>query len=165
MRRILLGLFIFVMSTSGCSVFMAMHGKKDANLSVLTVGQDRGVVTLNLGEPVQTYVKDGMTVDIYEVQHGNEPSGGRAIGHAAMDLLTFGGWEIIGTPVEGFQGETSRITVEYDSNNKLVSVNTVTGHIAKEQPKKESTETTKVSEQPKTNFSTKTTVEEQAVKK
>ena len=122
-------------SLTGCSVFMAMNGKKEPNLAVLSVGQDRGIVALNLGNPVQTYVKDDMTVDVYEVQFGNEPSGGRAIGHAVMDVLTYGAWEIIGTPIEGVQGKTQTITIEYDKNNKIVSVNSVQGKIQKEDKK------------------------------
>ena len=77
--------------------------------------------------------------------------------HAALDLLTFGGWEIIGTPVEGFQGKTETITIEYDKNNKFVSVNTVEGHIKKEETNK--TEEAKKEEEikttsfkPQTNF-------------
>lgn len=117
---------------SGCSVFMAMHGKKEPNMAVLSVGQDRGIVILNLGNPTQTYIKDGMTVDVYDVQFGNAPSGGRAVGHAVMDLLTFGGWEIIGTPIEGVQGESKSITIQYDKDNKLVSVDSIKGTTVKE---------------------------------
>jgi len=31
---------------------------------------------------------------------GGEPSTARAIGHGVMDVLTFGVWEIVGTPIE-----------------------------------------------------------------
>jgi len=128
---------VCLFSLTGCSVFMAMNGKKEPNLSVLSVGQDRGIVVLSLGKPVQTYAKDDVTVDVYEVQFGNEPSGGRAIGHAVMDVITWGGWEIIGTPIEGVQGKTETITIEYDKNNKIVSVNSVGGKIQKEDKKSE----------------------------
>ena len=49
-----------------------------------------------------------MRVDLYEYEIGNKPSAGRAIGHGVMDILTLGLWEIIGTPIEGFQGEKKR---------------------------------------------------------
>jgi len=146
-RKVNVGLmFITAFLLSGCSMFMAMHGQEDANLSVLTVGQDRGIVDLNLGGPSKTYISDGIRVDVHEVQKGNAPSVGRALGHGALDLLTFGGWELIGTPVEGFQGKTYTISIEYDKDDKLVSVNTIQGHIKeskKEEPKEEiaSTET------------------------
>ncbi len=158
MKKILIVLTFIVFTSTGCSVFMAMSGKKEPNLAVLTTGQDRGLVILNLGNPVQTYVKDDMTVDTYEVQFGNEPSGGRAIAHAAMDVLTWGAWEIVGTPVEGMQGKTQTITVEYDKNNKLVSVNTVSGHIQKENSTEKTSDQKSEKEtvsQPTTNFTHK----------
>ena len=154
MKKIIAIAVIMLFVNTGCSVFMAMSGKKEPNLAVLNVGQDRGIVELNLGKPVQTYVKDDVIVDVYEVQFGNEPSGGRAIGHAAMDLLTFGGWEIIGTPVEGVQGKTETITVQYDKNNKLVSVNSVQGRAPKED-KKESEEAKAAPPKSTTNFAPK----------
>jgi len=157
-RTINLGLiFSAVFMLSGCSMFMAMHGQEDANLSVLTVGQDRGIVVLNLGEPSKTYISDGIRVDVHEVQKGNAPSVGRALGHGALDLLTFGGWELIGTPVEGFQGKTFTISIEYDENDKLVSVNTINGRIKEDRMAKEAaqTEMKKVEAEvaePKNNF-------------
>ena len=123
-------------------------------MAVLNVGQDRGVVTLNLGNPIQTYVKDDMTVDVYEVQFGNEPSGGRAIGHAVMDVLTWGGWELIGTPIEGVQGKTQTITIQYDKDNKIVSVNSVQNKTqSKDVEKKEEAKANPAP--PTTNFNTK----------
>lgn len=119
---ILLGCFL--LSSSGCSVMMAMSGKKDANISVLEIGQDRGIVVANLGEPVKTVALEGKRVDVFELQRGNAPSAGRALGHGALDLLTLGFWEIIGTPVEVMQGETYTLTVEYDENDKVTKVST-----------------------------------------
>ena len=150
MKRILIPTILMALVNTGCSVFMAMSGKKEPNLAVLSVGQDRGLVELNLGKPIQTYVKEDMTVDVYEVQFGNEPSGGRAVGHAVMDVLTWGAWEIIGTPIEAVQGNTQRITVEYDKNNKVVSVNSVTA------PKSEKKDDIKAEPpKPTTNFAGK----------
>ena len=154
MKRIIVIVVFFAFVNAGCSVFMAMSGKKEPNLAVLSVGQDRGIVALNLGNPVQTYVKDDVTVDVYEVQFGNEPSGGRAIGHAVMDVLTWGGWELVGTPIEGVQGKTQTITIEYDKNNKIVSVNSVQGTVQKE-GKKQSEEVKTAPPKSATNFDPK----------
>lgn len=151
MRKLIVIVVLMLIVNSGCSVMMAMTGKREPNLSVLNVGQDRGIVVLNLGNPVQTFSKDDMTVDVYEVQFGNAPSGGRAVGHAVMDVLTFGGWEIIGTPVEAVQGKTETITIQYDKNNKIVSVNSVQG--AAQKTEKKEAEAPKVeSVQASTNF-------------
>jgi hypothetical protein len=59
-----------------------------------------------------------------EYQIGNEPSAGRAVGHAVMDVLTLGIWEIAGTPIEGFQGEKYRATVIYGDDDKVTGIKT-----------------------------------------
>lgn len=59
----------------------------------------------------------------YEYIVGNEPSTGRAVGHAAMDVLTLGVWEIIGTPIEAMnQGEKINVTIRYDSDGNATNV-------------------------------------------
>mgnify|MGYP001569361286 CR=1 FL=1 len=59
---------------SGCAVFMAMHGKKDANVGVLNIGQDRSIVLVNLGQPAKTVATEEGRVDVFELQRGNAPS-------------------------------------------------------------------------------------------
>jgi len=113
---------LLVVALSGCSIFMAMHGKRDPNLSVLRIGQDRAVVIANLGEPEKTILTENGRIDVFRLQRGNAPSAGRALAHGALDLLTFGGWEIIGTPIEAMQGETFTLTIEYDKNDKVKKV-------------------------------------------
>ena len=88
----------------GCSVGMAMSGKKQPELGAVRVGATRGEIELQLGAPIEVREENGHRVDIYEYEIGNEPSAGRAIGHGVMDVLTLGIWEVVGTPVEGFQG-------------------------------------------------------------
>ncbi len=109
----------------GCSVGMAMSGKPDPNISALAVGQSRDVVILNLGQPTKTLLADNKRMDVFELERGNEQSVGRATGHAVMDLLTLGGWELIGTPIEGFAGDTITLQIEYDEENKVRSVKTL----------------------------------------
>jgi hypothetical protein len=50
------------------------------------------------------------------------PSAGRAIAHGAMDVLTFGIWEVVGTPIEGFKGSKKRVQIIYGPDNKVVEV-------------------------------------------
>jgi len=102
-----------------------MSGKPDPNISALAEGQDRDIVILNLGQPTKTLLGDNQRTDIFELERGNEQSVGRATGHAIMDLLTLGGWEIIGTPIEGFAGDTITLQIEYDERNKVRSVKTL----------------------------------------
>ena len=107
----------------GCSVGMAVSGKPNPNLSAVHVGASRSEVELQLGSPVAVAAGSGKLVtNIYEYEIGNEPSGARAIGHGVMDFLTLGIWEVVGTPIEGFQGEKHRLTITYDATDHVTSV-------------------------------------------
>lgn len=109
----------------GCAVGMALSGKRTPNISNIRRDMHRDEVIMTLGQPLKTMTKeDGGRVDEFKYQIGNDPSGGRAIGHAVMDILTFGAWEIIGTPIEGLQGKTCYITIGYDKNDKVIKVAT-----------------------------------------
>jgi hypothetical protein len=69
-------------------------------------------------------LEDGRRADVYEYEIGNQPSAGRAAGHAVMDVLTLGFWEIVGTPIEGVQGEKYHATVVYDDDDRVVDLST-----------------------------------------
>lgn len=103
---------------------MAMSGKDNPNLGMVGIGATRGEIELTLGPPVSTVsIDEGRRIDVYEYEIGNEPSAGRAIGHGVMDLLTFGLWEIIGTPIEGFQGTKHRMQITYDNTDHVIAIN------------------------------------------
>ena len=122
----IVAVIIVAVMLSGCAVGMALSGKRTPNISNIRREMHRDEVIMTLGQPLKTMTKeDGGRVDEFKYQVGNDPSGGRAIGHAVMDLLTFGAWEIIGTPIEGFQGKTNYITIGYDKDDKVIKV--VTG--------------------------------------
>ena len=110
---------------AGCSVGMAMSGKPDPNIGALDDGQSRDLVILNLGQPTKTLLADNKRTDVFILERGNEQSVGRAAGHAVMDLLTLGIWEVVGTPIEGFAGETLTLQIEYDEEDKVKSVKTL----------------------------------------
>ncbi len=114
----------FLLLTSGCSVGMAMSGKKNPNLGAIHEGSSRGEVELQLGSPIRSLTHmDGTRTDIYEYEIGNEPSAGRAVGHGVMDLLTLGLWEVVGTPIEGVQGDKYEITLLYDEDDRVQAIN------------------------------------------
>ena len=124
MRALFVGSAMLLLPMQGCSVFMAATGDKDPNFAVLQVGASRGVVELELGTAVEQHVaRDGTTTCIYEYTIGNEPSGGRAVAHGVMDVLTLGLWEVIGTPVELIIPDHHRITVVYAPNQTVLAVN------------------------------------------
>jgi hypothetical protein len=114
---------IVVGALSGCSVGMALSGSENPDLGAIRVGASRGEVELHLGSPIKsTLLEDGRRADIYAYEIGNEPSGGRAAGHAVMDVLTLGIWEVVGTPIEGVQGEKYNATIVYDENDRVVDL-------------------------------------------
>ncbi len=114
----------FLFSIAGCSVGMALSGKKEPNLGAFRVGSTRGEVELQLGSPVDSVTRpDGGRTDIYAYELGNEPSTGRAVGHAVMDVLTLGIWEIIGTPVEAIGIEKKRLMIVYDKDDRVQAIN------------------------------------------
>ncbi len=114
---------ITLLCLCGCSVGMALSGKNEPNIGAIKIGSTRGEVEMQLGPPTtSTTLEDGTRIDIYEYELGNEPSAGRAIGHGVMDVLTLGLWEIVGTPIEGIQGEKRQITIRYDTNDHVKSI-------------------------------------------
>ena len=110
---------------TGCSVGMALSGSANPDLGAVRIGATRGEIEIELGNAIYvTTLNNGNRIDIYEYEIGNEPSTGRAIGHAAMDVLTVGIWEVIGTPIEGVQGEKYHATVTCDQFGTVIAVKT-----------------------------------------
>jgi hypothetical protein len=110
---------------SGCSVGMALSGSQNPDLGAIRTGATRGEIELHLGSPIRsTLLEGGRRADVYQYEVGNEPSAGRAAGHAAMDVLTLGIWEIVGTPIEGVQGEKYTATIVYDESDRVVDLKT-----------------------------------------
>jgi hypothetical protein len=104
---------------------MAMSGSENPDLGAIKVGASRGEVELHLGTAIKTTgLPDGGRADVYAYEIGNEPSAGRAVGHGVMDVLTLGIWEVVGTPIEAFQGETYHATITYDASDKVADIKT-----------------------------------------
>lgn len=126
MKQIILNILavaLVVHATSACSVGMAISGKPAPNLTNVKKGANRADIELALGPPVRTSIdSEGRDIAIYEYEVGNEPSAGRAVGHAVMDFLTFGIWEIVGTPIEAVQGDKYEITITYSDANEVMNM-------------------------------------------
>jgi len=58
-----------------------------------------------------------------------------------MDVLTFGIWEVVGTPVEGFQGEKKYLAIMYDENDVVTRIGSTTPPAKKKKPEPEKTDT------------------------
>jgi hypothetical protein len=110
---------------TGCSVGMALSGEKQPDLAACRVGAERSDIELQLGKPVAgSDLPDGSQSCTYQYQVGNEPSPGRAVVHGAMDVLTLGLWEVVGTPIEAVQGQKYNMTVVYDADGKATQITT-----------------------------------------
>lgn len=110
---------ILLPAVGACSVGMALSGEEEPDLTVLRVGAAKYEIERELGPPDKELPQaDGYTQSIYHYEVGNEPSGGRAAMHGAMDVLTLGLWELAGTPMEAMQGDEMELVVTYDSDDK-----------------------------------------------
>lgn len=114
----LLVFFLLPTSLSACSVGMAASGGDNPNVAVLSEGSTRLEIERELGKPTRSrQLDDGSLECLYEYEVGDEPSVGRAAGHAVLDILTIGLWEIAGTPTELSMGDRFELLVVYDSND------------------------------------------------
>lgn len=108
---------------NGCAVGMALHGKREPELSDLRKGMniDEAHFLLRDYTPAVTITEEGDRIEAYKIQLGNAPSGGRALGHLAMDVLTWGLWEVVGTPMEAVTSGTMNLKVTY-RNDKIIKI-------------------------------------------
>ena len=110
---------------SGCSVGMAMSGEQQKDTSILFPGAPRAVVIAKLGPPeTSTKDPDDCYIDSYHIVKGNRPSTGRAVAHAALDVVTLGLWEVVGTPMEmgAAREDISRVLLVYDSEERIKEI-------------------------------------------
>lgn len=107
----------------GCAANMAAQGQNGPDLNVVKRQETRDDVERMLGMPVETINRaDGKLVELYLVEARTESSATRAAGHATADLFTFGLWEFVGGPIEAYHGRKQRVVVEYDDNDRVLSV-------------------------------------------
>jgi hypothetical protein len=125
-----LTLCLILLLLTGCSVGMAMSGTEIQDTSILFLGAPRHVVMTKIGPPeTSTKNEDGERIDSYLITKGNEPSIGRAAVHAGLDVLSFGLWEVVGTPLEMGAGREnkSRYIILYDKDDKIKDIQRITG--------------------------------------
>jgi len=105
-------------------VVMAARGSHPPDLSQIRPGSTKSEVMAVLGSPDSTIRHERGSTHVYQFEVGDEPSPGRAVAHGAMDVLTFGIWEVIGTPIELFVvGESRVIVIEFDEDDRVVFAN------------------------------------------
>jgi len=116
---------VLAITLSGCSVYMATQQPDKKDLSLLQMGTPRSTLLGELGYPQAQTEHDGKKWDIWRFKQGYSGGAkvGRAAGHAAMDVLTLGVWEVVGTPVEAAaDGTMVAYEVSYDTSNNVSSI-------------------------------------------
>ena len=77
------------------------------------------------GYPVAEDNRDGKKHEVFSFIQGYSAGAkaGRAVFHGVADVVTFGLWEVIGTPVEGaFSGNKTVYEVSYDDQRRVDAV-------------------------------------------
>jgi len=122
-RLILAGSLLFALT--GCSVFMAAKLPDKKNMEVFTPGVPRPVVLAEMGLPASYEDRNGVRSEVYKFKQGySQPAKiSRAVLHGTADIVTFGLWEAVGTPVEYyFSGTDTIVLVTYDRNDRVETV-------------------------------------------
>jgi len=104
---------------------MAANQPEKKDISLFKRGTPKSVLLGEFGYPVAQTEHDGHKWDIWRFTQGYSggAKAGRAAGHATMDVLTLGIWEVIGTPVESSaDGRTMAYEVSYDTSNNVDQV-------------------------------------------
>jgi hypothetical protein len=116
---------LVIVSTFGCSVFMAAKQPGTKNVDLFKVGTPRGMLLAEFGLPTVSEVRDGKKSEIFKFVQGysSGAKAGRAVFHGAADVVTLGLWEIVGTPTEGvFSGDEMAYEVKYDDVDRVDQV-------------------------------------------
>ena len=103
MKKMLITLLVLILFVEGCSVIMAgkKHTRKDTK--VVIIGESRDIIVQTLGPPDMSATTESGSKDIYKIVESAGTGGSKFFaiaGHATMDVLTLGLWEIVGTPLE-----------------------------------------------------------------
>jgi hypothetical protein len=99
---------------TGCSVFMAVKLPDKKNMQAFTPGVPRPVVLAEMGLPVSYEDRNGVRSEVFRFKQGysQQTKISRAVLHGTADILTFGLWEVVGTPVEYYFSGTDTMMLE-----------------------------------------------------
>ena len=112
-----------ILTLSGCSIAMALHGNKQPNFEHITVGATKEEIDYEFNKPgTSKYFGDGKTEVTYKYEIGNSPNPARAGVNGLLDLYTFGIAELILTPIEFFQGKDVETRIVYGPDSKALEV-------------------------------------------
>lgn len=95
--------------------------------AMFKVGADRTVIESTFGSPsLMTSLDGNKTKVIYKIDpdaHTSDAKAAAVAGHVIMDILTFGLWEAVGTPLElAAQDKFTSYVLVYNTEQKVESV-------------------------------------------
>jgi hypothetical protein len=126
LRLLVFGLII---ATLGCSRYYETKRPDYTDVSVVHKGTPRYDVTAALGKPVESYVKDGKQIDVFQVDPNGRYKGTKAAVDAfngVADVLTIGMWEVVATPAELLtKHKLTTYVVTYSSDETVESITAV----------------------------------------
>ena len=109
---------------TGCSVVMALHGKKGPNLQVIHVGSTEQEVQAQLGAPVESHPTEwGGKTEVYQYEPGYEPSVGRALGNLASDAYTLGVYEFFWLVGQFTHSDERRLPIYFGPDGRVAGIN------------------------------------------
>lgn len=112
---------------SGCLVVKSVRGEKGADVHNVQPGANRTVVDMALGPPLRDWMSGTVVrYALYEYDAGIPPSYGDAIGHAILDLVLVGAWEIPwainGKHPGEYNRRRARVVVSYDEQDTVLGI-------------------------------------------
>lgn len=122
-----------LLSASGCAVMKATQQPEKKNLSVLSKGTPRTHLIAELGPPIWSEERRGVTTDVFVFKQGYSKGAkaGRAFVHGAADVATGGLWEVVGVPAETLaDGTPVKVQVVYDSAQNAKEIEVIEGQDA-----------------------------------
>jgi hypothetical protein len=115
---VVISIFAF---SSGCSVSKVSKLPAKKDMDIMAVGEHRAVIISEFGQPVESEIKNGKTVEIYafEPGHGAGAKFARGFVYGAAGVYTLGISEIVATPLESNLSQQDKTVVEvvYDEKN------------------------------------------------
>lgn len=112
-----------LLTSTGCSVAMALSGTPQPDFKAFEVGSSRQLVEFQLGQPITSRpLGNGSREDTYRYEMGNSPNSHRALMNLYIDVATFGLWEVPGTIIEALMGETKETSIVYNSADRVVAI-------------------------------------------
>lgn len=112
-----------LLTLSGCSIAMALHGHPEPNFDNINVGATTEDVEFEFGKPVSSrQLESGKREDTFKYEMANSPNPGRATMYGYIDLATIGLAEPILTLIELWQGHEEETTVIFNDENRVIEI-------------------------------------------